>query len=83
LSAPLSLVFYEGSTTPLATLDVDPHTPLTIVIGPEGGITPDELAAFEGAGAGVYSLGPTILRTSTAAAVAIAQLRVLAEVARG
>jgi 16S rRNA (uracil1498-N3)-methyltransferase len=78
-----SVVFYEGSTRPVAELPVDPLTPLTIVIGPEGGLTPGELAAFEAAGAEVCSLGPTILRTSTAGAVAVAQLRALAGVARG
>ena len=41
-----------------------------IVVGPEGGISPEELAVFEAAGAAAYRLGPTVLRTSTAGTVA-------------
>ena len=39
---------------------------IVLVVGPEGGITPDELAAFETAGAQAVRLGSTVLRTSTA-----------------
>jgi 16S rRNA (uracil1498-N3)-methyltransferase len=48
-----------------------------LVVGPEGGITPGEIAALTEAGAGVVRLGPTVLRTSTAAAVALGALGVL------
>ena len=47
------------------------------MVGPEGGIAPDELAAFADAGAIAVRLGPTVLRTSTAAAVALGALGVL------
>ena len=47
------------------------------MVGPEGGITPDELAAVTDAGAVAVRLGPTVLRTSTAAAVALGALGVL------
>ncbi|MGH3341880.1 MAG: RsmE family RNA methyltransferase, partial [Carbonactinosporaceae bacterium] len=47
---------------------------VVLVVGPEGGITPDELAAFAARGAGSYRLGPTILRTSTAGIAAAAVL---------
>ncbi len=40
-----------------------------VVIGPEGGLAPDELAAFERMGARIVSLGTQILRTETAAIV--------------
>ena len=46
----------------------------TVVVGPEGGITPDELAAFTAAGASPYRLGRTVLRTSTAGLAAAAVL---------
>lgn len=45
-----------------------------VVIGPEGGISPDEVALIEQSTARVFtcSLGPTILRTETAGVVASA-----------
>ena len=47
---------------------------LVLIVGPEGGITGDESAAFRAAGATPRRLGPTVLRTSTAGAVAAAIL---------
>lgn len=43
-----------------------------LFIGPEGGFTEEEVRTAEEAGAAVASLGPTILRTETAAVVATA-----------
>ena len=50
---------------------------LLLVVGPEGGIAPDEIDAITGAGAVAARLGPQVLRTSTAAAVALGALGVL------
>jgi 16S rRNA (uracil1498-N3)-methyltransferase len=47
---------------------------LLVVVGPEGGITGQEGDAFRAAGAIACRLGPTVLRTSTAGAVAAAIL---------
>jgi 16S rRNA (uracil1498-N3)-methyltransferase len=47
-------------------------TPLTVVIGPEGGLTADELERLRGAGYTVVSLGPHTLRFETAAIAAAA-----------
>jgi 16S rRNA (uracil1498-N3)-methyltransferase len=44
------------------------------VVGPEGGVAPDELDAFEAAGAACVRLGEPVLRTSTAGAAALAVL---------
>jgi 16S rRNA (uracil1498-N3)-methyltransferase len=44
---------------------------VTIFVGPEGGFTDEELAEGEGFGAVPVSLGPTRLRTETAAIVAV------------
>ncbi|MDQ1122104.1 16S rRNA (uracil(1498)-N(3))-methyltransferase [Microbacterium trichothecenolyticum] len=47
---------------------------VVLVVGPEGGIAPEELAALTEAGALPVRLGNTVLRTSTAGAAAIAVL---------
>ncbi|CAJ1496282.1 16S rRNA (uracil(1498)-N(3))-methyltransferase [[Mycobacterium] kokjensenii] len=57
--------------------DVSGAAALALIVGPEGGITASELAALTEAGAVAARLGPTVLRTSTAAAVALGALGVL------
>ena len=47
---------------------------IVLIVGPEGGISPDELTAFADAGAKSARLGESVLRTSTAGAVAAAVL---------
>jgi len=49
---------------------------LVLVVGPEGGIAPEELARLTEAGAERVLLGDTVLRTSTAGPAAIAVLSV-------
>jgi len=44
----------------------------TLLLGGEGGLTPEELARMTAAGAGLVSLGPRLLRTATAATAALA-----------
>ena len=46
---------------------------LSLLIGPEGGFTPDEVATAQSAGWFIQHLGPRILRADTAATVAIAR----------
>ena len=43
-----------------------------LVIGPEGGMSPEEVAAMEAMGARTITLGPRILRTETASVVSAA-----------
>ncbi|MGI8667387.1 MAG: 16S rRNA (uracil(1498)-N(3))-methyltransferase [Jatrophihabitans sp.] len=47
-----------------------------VVVGPEGGIAPEELALLQAEGARCARLGPEVLRTSTAGAAALAVLSV-------
>jgi 16S rRNA (uracil1498-N3)-methyltransferase len=49
-------------------------TRLLLLVGPEGGWSPAEVAHAGAAGARLISLGPRILRTETAALVAISQI---------
>lgn len=53
-------------------IDVDDGRDLVLVVGPEGGIAPEELDALAAAGATLVRLGDTVLRTSTAGPAALA-----------
>ena len=53
-------------------LRADDPRDLVLVVGPEGGIAPEELEAFERSGATLARLGDTVLRTSTAGPAALA-----------
>ena len=60
------------------TLDqVSPAEDFTIVVGPEGGITDEELSALEAVGFLRVRLGSSVLRASTAGPAAIAALSAL------
>jgi 16S rRNA (uracil1498-N3)-methyltransferase len=72
-----ALALHESADEPLTDLRVAQAKSVMLVVGPEGGIAPDELAEFAAAGAIAVRLGPTVLRTSTAAAVALGALGVL------
>ncbi|WP_310528675.1 16S rRNA (uracil(1498)-N(3))-methyltransferase [Nocardioides sp.] len=73
-SAALVAVLHEDATTPLASLDVPTVGEIVVIVGPEGGIAADELAAFEAAGAVTVRLGDEVLRTSTAGVAAVSAL---------
>lgn len=74
-AATLGLVLHEAAEQPLGDLDPLPGTgEVVLVVGPEGGITDDELAVFAASGARRCRLGPTVLRTSTAGVAAAAAL---------
>jgi 16S rRNA (uracil1498-N3)-methyltransferase len=72
--ADLAVVLHEDATTPLSTVDVPASGRIVVVVGPEGGIAPEELDALVGAGAQSVRLGAEVLRTSTAGVVAVAAL---------
>lgn len=72
--ADLAVVLHEDATLPLGSLDVPASGRVVVVVGPEGGIAPDELAALADAGAQSVRLGAEVLRTSTAGVVAVAAL---------
>lgn len=78
--ADLAVVLHESATEPLAALgagDLPDQGEVVLVVGPEGGISEEELAALRQAGARVAQLGDTVLRTSTAGSAAIALLSAL------
>jgi 16S rRNA (uracil1498-N3)-methyltransferase len=72
-----ALVLHEGATDRLAEVDLPTAGDLLLVVGPEGGVTDDEIAALTAAGGRSVRLGGEVLRASTAAAVALGALGVL------
>lgn len=72
--AALAVVLHEEGSAPLASVARPPAGEVVVVVGPEGGIAPDELAEFAAAGAHPVMLGDGVLRTSTAGVVALAGL---------
>ena len=71
---PLGVVLHEEASVPLASLDVPATGAVVVVVGPEGGLTDEEVAAFVAAGATSVRLGAEVLRTSTAGVAAAAAL---------
>lgn len=75
-------VLHEQGTAPLASLPApappagswDGRPGLAVIVGPEGGITDEEVAALEAAGAVTVRLGPHVMRTASAGPVALAVL---------
>ena len=72
-----TLVLHESATVKLTELAMAQADSLLLVVGPEGGIADEEISALSDAGATAVRLGPTVLRTSTAAAVALGALGAL------
>jgi 16S rRNA (uracil1498-N3)-methyltransferase len=71
----LTMVAFEGA--PRGTFEQAIQTyqlgaAVVIAVGPEGGLQLDEVEGARGHGAHIVSLGPTILRTETAAAALLA-----------
>ena len=75
----LVLVAHEEATTPLSKVDLPESGPVTVLIGPEGGISPEEVAELEAIGARTVLISDGVLRASTAGAVALVQLKMLEE----
>ena len=72
--ADLAVVLHEAATVPFAQLAVPATGRIVVIVGPEGGLTDDEVEAFVAAGAVSIRLGAEVLRTSTAGVAAVAAL---------
>jgi 16S rRNA (uracil1498-N3)-methyltransferase len=72
--AELALILHEEATETLAGVELPVAGTVLLVIGPEGGIAPEELEAFVAAGGRAVSVSDAVLRTSTAGVVALAGL---------
>jgi 16S rRNA (uracil1498-N3)-methyltransferase len=72
--ASVPVVLHEAASGPIADLPVPGRGEIVVVVGPEGGISEDELAQFSAVGAEPVRLGTSVLRTSTAGVAATAAL---------
>lgn len=65
-------VLHEEATTALARCPLGDADEILLVVGPEGGIAPEEVEVFTAAGATPVRLGETVLRSSSAGPAALA-----------
>jgi 16S rRNA (uracil1498-N3)-methyltransferase len=70
--ADLAVVLHEGAVAPMSSLDLNGVRSILVVVGPEGGITDEELVQLDAAH--VVRMGESVLRTSTAGIAAVAAL---------
>ena len=72
--ADVAWVLHEDASEPLSAAlgggDLPQAGRVVLVVGPEGGLSPVELAQIASSGGRAVRLGPTVLRTSTAGVVA-------------
>jgi len=74
----LRLCFWEEARAPLAKVVAtlpQPPAGAIVIVGPEGGLTADEVAAARSAGWRIAGFGPRLLRTETAGPAIIAALQ--------
>lgn len=76
-SMTITLVLHESATDTPRRVPLPEEGDVLVIVGPEGGLTDQEVAAFEGAGAYPVLVSDGVLRTSTAGVVALAQLQAL------
>ena len=72
--AAAAFLLHEDAQAPLATVVLPDAGDVLLVVGPEGGISPEELATLTAAGATPVRLGSTVLRSSSAGPAALAVL---------
>jgi len=75
--ASLALVLHESASAPLARVELPEAGDVLFIVGPEGGLTDEEVETFVSAGAQAVRINDAVLRTSTAGVVALAQLQAL------
>jgi len=69
--ADLAIVFHESATMKLSQVVAPGCKKVAIIIGPEGGLTDDEIDTFAAAGAKVALMGRPILRSAHAGLAAL------------
>jgi len=74
----LTLVLHEESSDWLVAGELPVEGEVLVIVGPEGGLTQEELTAFVAAGGRPTRIAEAVLRTSTAGVVGLAQVQALA-----
>ncbi|MGB3772936.1 MAG: 16S rRNA (uracil(1498)-N(3))-methyltransferase [Rhodococcus sp. (in: high G+C Gram-positive bacteria)] len=75
----LAVALHESASEHFASLPFRDAGEVLLIVGPEGGLDDAEIDKLTAAGAVTALLGPTVLRTSTAAAVALGALGALTD----
>ncbi len=69
--ADLAIVFHESATMKISEIVIPGCRKVAIIIGPEGGLTDDEIDTFAAAGAKVALMGRPVLRSAHAGLAAL------------
>jgi 16S rRNA (uracil1498-N3)-methyltransferase len=72
VAARLALLLDPDAPAALGGIAMPDRGEIVVIVGPEGGVSPGEVSALTQAGAVAARLGPTVLRSSSAGAVAAA-----------
>ena len=71
-SAPFSLIFHEEAPTNFSEVNIPKDvSSIYLIIGPEGGITAEELQIFKGITSNIIKLGEPVLRSAHAGFAAL------------
>lgn len=73
----IAVLFHESATSKLSAISAPSVKRALIIIGPEGGITDDELDAFTSSGARVAMMGRPIFRSAHAGIAGLAAVQTL------
>lgn len=68
------VLLHEEASAPIASVQLPQSGQIAVIVGPEGGIGASETQALVDAGAQLVRLGPHVMRTASAGAVALAVL---------
>jgi 16S rRNA (uracil1498-N3)-methyltransferase len=71
-AADLAILLDPEAPAALGRVGMRDHAEIVMIVGPEGGVSPAETEALVRAGAVPARLGPTVMRSSSAGAVAVA-----------
>jgi len=76
ISVPFSIIFHEAASTNFSDVNVPSGiASIYLIIGPEGGITDEELLMFKGTTSNIVRLGEPVLRSAHAGFAALAAVQ--------